>query len=113
MKKFIIKLLLKLLQWLDWHPLLLPVEMPTFEINSPDLERIELRYDHEIKFPPESPNYLRYVDAAKWAIPHEMAKKVVDVIADNMEMIMIGQSAESYHPMIKTRMEIFIKKKKV
>lgn len=112
MKQLLVKILLKLLQWLGWHPLLLPVEIPTFEINRTGLERIELRFDHAIKYPQHAPDFDRYVSTAKRAIPYEMSKKLVQVIDENIE-IEERYDGDPYspYPVIHARMELFIKKK--
>lgn len=108
MKRLIIKILLKFLHWLGWSPLHIPCDFPTFTINQTNLERIELRFENEIKCPPHI--FDEYILRVKKEIPYEMSKKLVDVIEKNME-IHIQYKGDPYcpYPVIRSRMEIYIK----
>jgi len=104
MKRMIINILLKCLNRLGYFP----VYFREIEINQTDLERYELRFENEIKCPPHI--FDEYVSRVKKAIPYEMSKKLVDVIEKNME-IHIQYEGDPYcpYPVIRSRMEVFVK----
>lgn len=105
MKRLIINILLKFLNWLGYFP----SYFHTMEINQTNLERIELRFENEIKCPPHI--FDEYISRVKKEIPYEMSKKLVDLIEKNMETH-IQYEGDPYcpYPVIRSRMEIYIKK---
>lgn len=105
MKRLIINILLKCLTRLGYFP----VYFRSVEINQTNLERIELRFENEIKCPPYIFN--EYISRVKEKIPYEMSKKLVDVIEKNMEIdIKYEGDPYSTYPVIRSRMEVYIKK---
>lgn len=111
MKNWIIRVLLKLLEWLGWSPFHIPIDLPIKTIDQTDMECYELRFEHEIKYPQHAHDFDKYVEYTKNSIPHEMAKKMINVIEKNMHTY-IQYEGDPYcpYPVIRSKLDVYIKK---